>query len=98
MEGSMKLISVRDLRLAPGQVWKQLNKSQELVVTSNGRPIAVMTPVCAENLETTLSLLRSARAAAALGTMQRTSIERGNDQLSNEEIEAEIQAARKGRK
>ena len=37
-----------------------------MVITNNGKPIALLTPLSDENLEETLSAIRRARAANAL--------------------------------
>jgi antitoxin (DNA-binding transcriptional repressor) of toxin-antitoxin stability system len=41
----MKFLSVRDLRSKSADVWKGLAEERELVVTSNGRPIAILSVV-----------------------------------------------------
>jgi len=38
----MKSLSVRDLKTKSSQVWKDLPEQKEMVVTSNGRPIALL--------------------------------------------------------
>ena len=47
----MKFISVRDLRGKSAEVWKNLPTEREVVVTSNGRPIAILSAVNESNLE-----------------------------------------------
>lgn len=94
----MKLVSVRDLRSRSAEIWRQLEEEQEMVVTSNGRPVAVLSSVDEEVLEETLAAIRSARAVAALQELQRRSVEQGRDQMSQEEIEAEIRASRQARR
>lgn len=91
----MKFITVRDIRTSPAQVWKQLPDEQELVITNNGKPIALLTPISDDTLEQTLSAVRRARAANAIRRMQRFAREQGLDRLSEEEIESEIRAARR---
>ena len=90
----MKFITVRDMRTTPAAIWKQLPKERELVITNNGRPIALLTPINDTNLEETLKALRRAQAAQAVAAMQLRSTELGNDRMSDEEIEAEIRSAR----
>ena len=90
----MKFITVQDIRTSPAQIWKQLCDEQELVITSNGKPIALLTPISDDTLEQTLSAIRRARAANALRRMQQISRDRGLDQLTEEEIETGIRAAR----
>ena len=38
----MKFIIVRDLRGRSGQVWTKLAREREVVLTSNGKPIAIL--------------------------------------------------------
>ncbi|MFP4443272.1 MAG: type II toxin-antitoxin system Phd/YefM family antitoxin [Spirochaetia bacterium] len=91
----MKFITVRDLRTSPAQIWKDLPVEQEMVITNNGKPIALLTPVSDTNLEETLSTIRRSRAINAVKSLQQISVKNKNYELSNEEIEAEIKAARK---
>lgn len=93
----MKFISVRDLRGKSAEVWKELPAEREVVVTSNGRPIAILSAVSESNLEESLSAIRQARAAEAVMSLQRQSVEKGTDSIVMEEIDAEIKAVRKKR-
>jgi antitoxin (DNA-binding transcriptional repressor) of toxin-antitoxin stability system len=94
----MKFISVRDLRGKSGEVWKDLPADREVVVTNNGRPIAILSAVNESNLEESLSAIRQARAVEAVMTLQRRSVETGKDDMTMEVIEAEIKAVRQKRK
>jgi antitoxin (DNA-binding transcriptional repressor) of toxin-antitoxin stability system len=93
----MKFISVRDLRGKSAEVWKELPADREVVVTNNGRPIAILSAVSESNLEESLSAIRQARAAEAVMNLQRRSVENGTDSITMEEIEAEIKAVRNKR-
>ena len=44
----MKFITVRDLRGRPTEVWTKLSRDKELVLTSNGKPIAILSAVSEE--------------------------------------------------
>jgi antitoxin (DNA-binding transcriptional repressor) of toxin-antitoxin stability system len=94
----MKFISVRDLRGKSAEVWKDLPAEREVVVTSNGRPIAILSAVNESNLEESLSAIRQARAAESVMSLQRRSVERGTDSITMEEIDTEIRAVREKRK
>ncbi len=94
----MRFIRVRDLRRRPGRVWSKLSREKEVILTSNGKPIAILSAVSEENLERALMALRQARAIAAVERMQSASIAAGNDRLTLEEIDAEIATVRKGRR
>lgn len=93
----MKFITVRDIRTSPAEIWKQLPEEQEMVITNNGRPIALLTPLSDDTLEETLSAVRRARAVNAVHQMRRLARERGLDEMSEEDIQAEIDAARRER-
>jgi prevent-host-death family protein len=91
----MRFISVREFRGKSGDVWKELTEEQVLVITSNGKPIAIVSAVSEETLADSLRAIRRARAMAALAAMQRVSAKRG---LGPEDVDAEIVAARSKRK
>jgi antitoxin (DNA-binding transcriptional repressor) of toxin-antitoxin stability system len=90
----MKFISVRDLRGKSAEVWKNLPTERELVVTSNGRPIAILSAVNESNLEESLSAFRQARAVEAVMSLQHQSTVQGTDRITMEEIDAEIKTVR----
>ena len=93
----MRFVTVRDLRLKSGEVWRRVRQEGELVVTSNGKPVAVLADVDEEYLEDFLGSLRRARATLAVHRMQTRAREEGLDRLSEAEIEAEIEAVRRER-
>ena len=93
----MKFLSVRDLRGKSAQIWKELPVEREMVVTSNGRPIAILAAINEGNLEEALAAFRRARAVEAVVALQLRSAEKGTDKISLAEINAEIKAVRKKR-
>lgn len=93
----MKFITVRDFRIRPGVVWKNLEKNEEVVITSSGKPIALLTGISDVNFEETLSLLRRTKAELAVSRMRRVATRKGISRLSKQEIEEEIRAIRKTR-
>ena len=94
----MKLISIRDLRSQSTQVWKAA-ASEEVVVTSNGRPIGILIGLDPdEDLEQALAAVRRARALKALGEIWEASRTAGTDRLIPADIQAEILAARRARR
>ena len=94
----MDFVSVRDLRTRSAAVWDALNREKDLVVTSNGKPIAVLSATSASTLEASLAALRQARAQLAVAAMQQRARETGADRLALEEINTEIEAARRQRR
>lgn len=90
----MRFISVRDLRGKSAQVWKRLEAEMEMVITSNGKPIAILSAVLGDRVEESLEAIRRARAMAAVASMQKHALEMGLDTMTLDEINAEIQAVR----
>jgi len=78
-------------------VWRSLAREKSLVVTSNGKPIAVLSATTASTLEASLSTLRQARAQHAVAAMQRRAHETGADRLILEDVNAEVDAVRRTR-
>ncbi|MEK6543467.1 MAG: type II toxin-antitoxin system prevent-host-death family antitoxin [Elusimicrobiota bacterium] len=93
----MKSYSVRDLRSKSAEIWKELARLKEIVITSKGRPIGVISSTDESNLEKTLASLRRARAILAVAESQLQSVQKGLNRLSNADIDAEIKAVRKKR-
>ena len=94
----MRFIAVRDLRNRSAQILRDLPGQGEIVVTSNGKPIAFLTPTCETQLNGSLSAIRQARTMRAVAAIQRESVRKGTDRLTAEKIETEIQAVRRERK
>ena len=84
----MNFYSVRDLRTESKSVWENLASGSEVVITNNGKPSALMI------FDDTVQAVRQARAIIAFNNMRRKAASRGF--MSEEEIEAEIAAARNG--
>lgn len=94
----MRFVSVRDLRGRSAEIWRELPGEREMVITSNGRPVAILAAVNESNLEESLAAFRQARAVGAVDSMQHRSVRTGADAISWAEIEAEIAAVRQARR
>lgn len=90
----MNFFTSRDLRTTPKSVWNSLSSDGEAVITNNGRPIALMIDIEDGSLEETLKAVRQAKAMIAFNSMREKAAKAGY--MSDEEIEAEIEAARRG--
>ncbi|MDY0087513.1 MAG: type II toxin-antitoxin system Phd/YefM family antitoxin [Coriobacteriia bacterium] len=93
----MKFVSVRDLRGKSADIWRELPDEREMVITNNGRPVAILAAVNESNLEDSLAAFRQARAVDAVAALQRRSAARDGDAFSADDIEAEIAAVRRAR-
>jgi antitoxin (DNA-binding transcriptional repressor) of toxin-antitoxin stability system len=94
----MKFITVRDIRTTPARIWKDLPDEQEMIITNNGKPIALLMPVNDSDIEETLSVVRKARAINAVKKMQFFSIQNNLSDITEDDVEKEIQGTRKSRK
>jgi prevent-host-death family protein len=94
----MSTISVSDLKKKPAKQWRASAKKSEVVVTSEGEPLAVLLPVDAATLQPTLSTLRSVRALRAQAALHKAAAENGTDKLTMDDIDSEITAARRARR
>lgn len=88
----MNFYTVRDLRTTPKSIWDNLASDGEVVITNNGKPTAIMIDIADGSFEETIKAVKQAKAMIAFNSMrQKASI---NGYMSDEEIEAEILAAR----
>lgn len=69
---------VRDLRSKSAQIWRELGEERELVLTSNGRPIAIVSATDEESFEESLKEIRQARALRAVKRLQEQSVGEGD--------------------
>ncbi|MDR2591373.1 MAG: hypothetical protein LBC59_01020 [Chitinispirillales bacterium] len=90
----MKFVTVSDFRASKTNIWRRLPSERELIVTDNGKPIALLTPLDGETMEDTLSAFRRARAITAMKQMQEVSLSLGNDKMTSEDVDAAISEAR----
>lgn len=91
----MDFITVRELRAESGKVWDKLAAGEEIVITRNGKPFAIMTPTEPSDVESNLRALRAARFSRLLDKQHQRSKALGLDQMTQDEINAEIALTRK---
>lgn len=94
----MRFVTVREFRGSSGKVWSRLAQEKEMVITSNGKPVAILSAVPEGKVEEALAALRKARAIQAVEKLHRDSVRQGTDRLSAEEVDKEIRAVRKKRR
>jgi antitoxin (DNA-binding transcriptional repressor) of toxin-antitoxin stability system len=69
-----------------------------MVVTSNGRPVAVLAAVDENTVERSLAAWRQVRATQAIADIQSESARKGTDALSMDDVDAEISRVRQARR
>jgi antitoxin (DNA-binding transcriptional repressor) of toxin-antitoxin stability system len=92
---NMRFLSVRDFRDKSAQIWKDLPDEREMIITSNGRPIAILAAISESNFEESLKAFRQVRAVETVASLHRRSVDQGTDKITMDEIDAEIKIVRK---
>lgn len=94
----MKFITIRDFRTKSKKIQEDLPGEKEMVLTSNGKPIAIITSITEDNLEDSLNAVRRAKAIYAVNRLQSDSLKNGKSNITFDEINSEIKAVRNKRK
>jgi len=94
----MDFVSVRELRAESAKVWAKIEAGEEVVITRNGKPFALLLNTKPEELESTLRAVRWNRFNQLLAEQHKRAAEAGLDTLTMEEIDAEIALVRKERR
>lgn len=90
----MDFVTTKELRAESGKVWAKLEAGEDIVITRNGKPFALMTPTQPNTMEQDLRSWHQARARSALEAMWKHAKEKGLDKMTLDEINAEIAAVR----
>ena len=90
----MEFISIRDFRNATKDAWAALERDGKVVITNNGKPKAIMLGVDGSNFEEILLAIKRMELAGVIEKLQQQSSQNGIDDLSIDDINAEIAAAR----
>ena len=94
----MDYVTVRELREKSGEIWRRVEAGEEFVVTRNGKPFALLVHTEPTEVEAALRAHRAARLGAVVARMQAHARASGADQLSDEDIQIEIDAVRRERR
>ena len=93
----MKFVPTRSLRINPGAVWRLLREERDVVITSNGKPVGILTVADEDSLEDVLATLRQGRAQAAVAEIRRAAMARGVDRLTERQVREVVAKTRKPR-
>lgn len=92
----MNFYGIRELSNNTKNVMTSVNQNGSAVITDNGKPAALMISISEENFEATLDAIRQMRARQAVEVLRRQARMNFPEGMSMDEIDAEIDAARKG--
>ena len=88
----MKFVNVRDFRNSSREIWEKVNNDEDVIITNNGKPAAILVNVSENNLDEVLASIRQARAMRALNRLQEQAS--SNKHMDDAEIDAVIKAYR----
>ena len=66
----MKFVNVRDFRNSSREIWEKVSNNEDVIITNNGKPTAILVNVSEDNLDEVLASIRQARAMRALNRLQ----------------------------
>ena len=92
----MNFYSVRELRTEYKAMWESLKEGDEVVITNNGKPAALMLEIPEGEFDETVRAVRQAKAMLAFQKMRKIAASEGY--MREDEVEAEINAAREERR
>ncbi len=88
----MNFYSIRDLRTESKSMWADLSRGDEVILTNNGRPSAIMIDIPEGSFDEMVQAVRQAKAMIALNNMRQRAAREGFK--SDDEIEALVNEAR----
>lgn len=94
----MDYVTVRELREKSGEIWQRIDAGEEFVVTRNGKPVALLVHTEPHAVEDKLRALRLQSFRMAWDALTRQAQANGSAELTEAEIQAEIDAARRERR
>ena len=94
----MSFVSFRELRTSTAKINDMLTDNGKIVVTSNGKPKAVMIQVNENDFEETLAVLNQIKLTKSINNMRASAERSGAAEMTLDEINAEIALSRKERR
>lgn len=94
----MDYVTVRELREKSSAIWQRVEAGEEFVVTRDGKPFALLVHTEPSEVEAALRAHRAARFGAVLARIQAQAQQSGAAALTDDDIQAEIDAVRAERR
>ena len=88
----MKFVNVRDFRNSSRDIWERVRNDEDVIITNNGKPTAILVSVSESNLDEVLAGIRQARAMRAFNRLQEQAS--SSMLMDDTEIDAVIKAYR----
>ena len=94
----MKFMTVREFRLSSGQARRSLAADEDIVLTANGKPYALVARVHPETFDRELLAIRRARVRLAVERLRENARADGSDVMTADAIDDAIRDGRASRK
>lgn len=91
----MIFATIREFRSKTAAMRRELEREREIILTANGRPIAIVSRVDSDTVEEELMAIRRARAHVALDQIRAAAKASGVDKMTLKEINAIIAEVRR---
>jgi len=88
-------MSIRELRSSTSRLKEILSVDGKIVLTTNGKPAALLLDLDEDTMEEVLIDFRIAQSRRAIRKMQDQSVHSGNNNMTLDEINNEIASARR---
>jgi len=88
----VKFVNVRDFRNSSRDIWEKVNNDEDVIITNNGKPAAILVNVSEGNLDEVLASIRQARAMRAFNRLQEQAS--SSKHMDDAEIDGVIKAYR----
>ena len=93
----MRFMSAREFRVNTGRMRRDLDRDEEVVLTANGRPFAIVSAVRPESFDKELRAIRGARAKVSLDRARDSAALAGTADMPMAKIDALIAHARQAK-
>ena len=95
----MRFFGMRILRNNPGQLWSTLDQGETVVLTADGKPRGIILRTSEEEFEQTMEVVRRVQSPVQVALKRTWAAARasGSEQITDDEIEKEIDATRRAR-
>lgn len=90
----MKFYTVEELKSIPEEILGSLTAINDAVITKNGKPAAMIIKITNDDFDETVNTIKQAKGMRAFNLLRQQVKESGN-YMTDEEINAEIAAARR---
>jgi hypothetical protein len=94
----MKWLASREFSASPGKALATVARVGRVLVTSAGKPRAIMIPTSEATFDSDIELLDRMAMAKVVAEIRADSVRNGTDKLTLEDINAEIAAVRAARR